>query len=208
MVTNRTFELISITDLRPIDFDTGKRVPLDAGEGHECDRCGKLHAVIWKIMETTPGNEGIWNVGSTCGPKVLDGWKPERKIVISLKKADKIRALQEAWRPLIERALEVGRAAIGRELPEIIRSKNKYNPEWNDDVLTLTGVADVRATVRPTDPIGQKELLKLRASWAYQDAHAAGMAIALCGVAGRVIFNNFLTVDDVLGWKDGPWYVN
>jgi hypothetical protein len=204
---NRTFELISITDMRPIDFDTGKRVPLDAGEGHECDRCGKLHAVIWKIMETTPGRKGLWNVGSTCGPKILDGWKPERKVVVRLKNVDKKRALREAWLPGIERAIEIGRAAIGRELPEIVRSKNKHNPEWNDDVLTLVGVPDVRATVRPNELIGQKELLGLQASWAWHDAYAADLDLMLCRVANMVVRNNGLTIDEVLGWEHAPWFV-
>jgi len=34
------FRIVGYRDLRPVDWLSGKRMPLDPGEGHTCDRCG------------------------------------------------------------------------------------------------------------------------------------------------------------------------
>ena len=92
-----TFELAEINDLRPVDWATGKRVPLAGGEGNECQRCGRLHAVVWVVRETTPGQERQWRVGSGCGPRILDGWSPDKATISSARKRDTTRAKLAAW---------------------------------------------------------------------------------------------------------------
>ncbi len=106
---NRTFKLLKITDIRPINLDTGKREPLDDYEkANVCDRCGRRHAVVWTVEETTSGQERFWHVGSTCGPKLL-GWAPMKSTVKRLTKEARTRALREAWRPKVEEAIAYGR---------------------------------------------------------------------------------------------------
>lgn len=60
-----------IEDLRPIDWDTGKRVALAAGEGAECQRCGKEHAIVYHMEHKETGNAHC--VGSGCGAGMAGG---------------------------------------------------------------------------------------------------------------------------------------
>jgi len=65
----KTYELLKIHDVRPIDWDSGKRLPVDTCELPECVRCGRRHAVVWTLLERPGG--GSLTVGSGCGPKLL-----------------------------------------------------------------------------------------------------------------------------------------
>jgi len=60
-----------IHDLRDVDWETGKRIPLAAGAGATCDRCGKEHAVVYH-MEHKPTGKQVC-VGSGCGPGMAGG---------------------------------------------------------------------------------------------------------------------------------------
>ena len=61
----------SIEDMRPIDWDTGKRVPLEAGSGATCERCGKEHAIVYHMEHKKTGQHTC--VGSGCGPGMAGG---------------------------------------------------------------------------------------------------------------------------------------
>jgi hypothetical protein len=71
--------LLAITDLRPIDWFTGKRLPLTIEELAECHRCGRKHAVVWKVEVTEHGKAPhTFNVGSSCGKKMIaEGLLPD-----------------------------------------------------------------------------------------------------------------------------------
>jgi hypothetical protein len=56
--------VVGYRDLRPIDWVSGKRMPLGPGEGHICDRCGAEHAVVYEVLDTETGK--TYSVGSTC----------------------------------------------------------------------------------------------------------------------------------------------
>jgi len=64
-------KLVNVFDVREIDWNTGERLPLEAGEGHTCERCGKLHAKVFVVEHEGKTSE----VGSTCC-KRLFGWQP------------------------------------------------------------------------------------------------------------------------------------
>jgi hypothetical protein len=81
------FRLVAYYDLRPIDWDTGKRVPLSPGEGHECDRCGRDHARCYEVADETTGRR--WILGERCMGKALDGWNPGKPILAAARKAER-----------------------------------------------------------------------------------------------------------------------
>jgi hypothetical protein len=56
--------VVKYYDLRPVDWASGKRVPLPAGECHVCDRCGAEHAVVYVVEDTESGK--TYSVGATC----------------------------------------------------------------------------------------------------------------------------------------------
>lgn len=51
-------------DMRPIDWVSGKRMPLEAGMGHVCDRCGREHALVYEVTDDETGK--VYKVGSGC----------------------------------------------------------------------------------------------------------------------------------------------
>lgn len=74
-----TAALLAVTDLRPIDWYTGKRLPLTINELAECHRCGRKHAIVWTVEVTEPGKPPrVFDVGSSCGKKmVAEGLLPD-----------------------------------------------------------------------------------------------------------------------------------
>jgi hypothetical protein len=63
-----TFELLSVSDVRPLDWMTGKRLPVAPEDLPECARCGRRHAEVWRLRSSA-GRE--LTVGSGCGPKLI-----------------------------------------------------------------------------------------------------------------------------------------
>lgn len=64
--------LVDVEDLRPIDWDTGKALPLPAEAAATCARCAARHAIVWTV--TIP-EHGEVRLGSTCAQRAL-GLKP------------------------------------------------------------------------------------------------------------------------------------
>ena len=58
------YRVVNYYDLRPIDWASGKRLPLEPGAGHVCDRCGAEHAVVYVVEDSETG--GTYRVGSSC----------------------------------------------------------------------------------------------------------------------------------------------
>jgi len=81
------FELVAVHDLRPIDWLTGKREPLAAGDGHECDRCGRLHAICYEVRDTKTGRS--WVLGVRCMGIALDGWSPDKKVLAAARREER-----------------------------------------------------------------------------------------------------------------------
>lgn len=111
--TGATFQLLNVRDVRPVDWSTGKRLPVDADLLPECVRCGRRHAVVWTLRELPSGR--TLTVGSGCGPKLLaEGLLPgvDLPAVAAAKKlaAAEVRAIRRAGAEA--RALEL--AALAR----------------------------------------------------------------------------------------------
>lgn len=68
--------LLEVWDVRPFDWETGKRVPfadMDQQDLQNCDRCGRFHAEIWRIA----GADGqVYEVGKGCAQRLFGGWVP------------------------------------------------------------------------------------------------------------------------------------
>lgn len=69
------YRVIDYYDLRPLDWMSGKRMPLEPGEGHVCDRCGAEHAVVYVVEDTETGR--TYRVGSGCAKQSF-GFDPEK----------------------------------------------------------------------------------------------------------------------------------
>lgn len=202
-MTERSFELAGVRDLREIDFDTGKRLPLTPGEGNECQRCRREHAVVWEVQETTPGRQRLWLVGSGCGPKILEGWSPDPKEISRAKRRDDAQALLRAWRPRIQTTLDLGRVLAAEGLPEwrVVPSP------WREGTLALvSGQVEVALEPGQTQPRKQ-ELQRLLAQVVEQKARVLGLENYWLRhhVLIRGIEEPKLTVDDVLSWRNMPW---
>lgn len=143
-----TATLLAITDLRPIDWYSGKRLPITVEECSECERCGRLHAVIWTVEVALPGEPTrVFNVGSTCGKKmVAEGLLPEfDKIELrEARKAKRTREQAEVDAKLAEIANEVADKAaelIAQGEPEPERRPDKKR--WSDDdAIMVWGMGD------------------------------------------------------------------
>jgi len=72
-----TYRLVSVVDLRPIDFASGKREPLAAGEGATCFRCTRKHAIVWTVERVETREQ--FSVGSTCAVRAFEGWTPDAR---------------------------------------------------------------------------------------------------------------------------------
>lgn len=59
--------VVGYRDLRPLDWVSGKRMPLAPGEGHLCDRCGREHAVLYEVLDDVTHKTHV--VGSGCAQK-------------------------------------------------------------------------------------------------------------------------------------------
>lgn len=173
-MTERTFVLRSVRDIRPIDFLTGKRVPLNPGDGATCDRCGKEHAIVWEIEETTPGRARLWSVGSRCGPRILDGWSPEGDELRKARKADRDGARDRAARAAAADLLDLLRR-LDVPLPGTVREPNEWSDrcDWlepkdlicvDDDVTDCTGHRVSIQVDRGAEPTA-RELEWLRRRW-------------------------------------------
>lgn len=84
-------QLISVIDLRPIDFQSGKRLAIPAEACNICDRCGKLHVKVYEVM----ADGETYSVGSGCC-KRLFGWEPAKQDVLDKERIAEEKALQEA----------------------------------------------------------------------------------------------------------------
>lgn len=105
--------LIKVRDLRPIDWESGKRVPLEAGQEATCHRCGAAHIIVWTLqVHTRDGNVTQVDVGSGCAQKAFAGWEPTKDQLSAAKKRgkteekEKIQNQIDAWRTQVKKRLE------------------------------------------------------------------------------------------------------
>jgi hypothetical protein len=65
----KTYTLVAVHDVRPLDWLTGRREPLPAEDIPECSRCGRRHAVVWTLSGS---DKSILTVGCRCGARMLE----------------------------------------------------------------------------------------------------------------------------------------
>jgi hypothetical protein len=92
-----TYTLIAVYDLREVDEISGKRIPLEEGQGNTCNRCGREHAKVYEVQRDQDAK--IFCVGSTCCKKLF-GWEPEKEVVNRLTKEAKKRSEDRALQRL------------------------------------------------------------------------------------------------------------
>ena len=117
-----TYKLISVYDLREIDEFTGERLPLLAGEGNICNRCGREHAKVYQVRREQDGKE--FTVGSTCCKKLF-GWEPEKEETKRLEKEAKKLAESRARERLEAIATPIAEEVKALPLPRIIEIEHR-----------------------------------------------------------------------------------
>jgi hypothetical protein len=199
-----TATLLAITDLRPIDWDSGKRMAITDDECSECERCGRLHAVVWTVEVDEPGKPPrVFNVGSTCGKRmVAEGLLPEfDKIELrEARKAKRTREQAEVDGKLEEIANEVADKAaelIDQGEPEPERRPDKKR--WSDDdAIMVWGMGDASVWC-PFGPFDEERKRTLRRSWVDNRIKEAAEEIGYPGMfsfwevvnAARTALKNF-----------------
>src|ERR1700680_3495350 len=84
-------KLISVTDLRPIDWNSGKRLAIPVEECNVCDRCGKTHVKVYEVEA-----DGLfYSVGSGCCKRLL-GWEPAKIDVLEKERSAEETAMKLA----------------------------------------------------------------------------------------------------------------
>lgn len=122
------FRVKGYRDLRPIDWMSGKRMPLAPGEGHICDRCGAEHAVVYEVRDEETGKE--YAVGSSCAKKQF-GFeftqdKEAKKLVKTAKaeEADRVDAARQV--AVRQAAAEVAQAVSRMQPPAPVADSVRY----------------------------------------------------------------------------------
>ena len=111
------YKVVDYYDLRPLDWVSGKRQPLEPGEGHVCDRCGAEHAVVYVVEDDV--TKKLYSVGSGCA-KASFGFDPKddkqaRRIVASKKREAEILVNEQRLAEVAKLARDV--AAEVKRLP-------------------------------------------------------------------------------------------
>lgn len=112
------FRVVGYRDLRPLDWVSGKRMPLAPGEGHICDRCGAEHAVVYEVRDEETGKE--YAVGSSCAKQQFGFEFTKDKEAKQLVKAAKA---EEADR--VDAARQV---AVLQAVAEVVQAVSRMQP--------------------------------------------------------------------------------
>jgi hypothetical protein len=131
MISAQNVQLIEVIDLRPIDFQSGKRLAIPANECNVCDRCGKLHVKIYVVE----ADGCMYKVGSGCC-KRLFGWEPTREAVLTAEKIDKDRAVQAALRVVAQPIIDQVNAI---PVPELRYHSFRWTCFGYDYIWTVPG---------------------------------------------------------------------
>ncbi len=130
------WKIAKIRDLRPIDWDSGKRIPLDPADCATCDRCGRKHQVVYE-MHSSDGNHAL--VGSGCGPKMAGGAEYiDQKSLREAKKAEDERVRNKAQEKTDNWENEIFEAHLANlPEPEITVSKEPSISPWDKEQGTI-----------------------------------------------------------------------
>lgn len=124
------WRLIRIYDVRPIDFYTGKRVPVsDVDDLPECTRCGRRHAKVY-VVQDRDNPERVSHVGSGCCKRAFDGWEPTAVEVKSARAAEREQLAANREAKVTELARPIVEAMLAVKVPEPRRLEIK--PVWAD----------------------------------------------------------------------------
>ena len=121
------YRVIDYYDLRPLDWLSGKRMPLEPGEGHVCDRCGAEHALVYVVEDTDTGK--TYRVGSGCAKQSF-GFDPEKN--------DEAKRLVKAVKQQAAKAINDARLTavddLAKQILEAVERAPKPNVVFKGDL--------------------------------------------------------------------------
>lgn len=112
------YRVVDYYDLRPVDWASGKHMPLEPGEGHICDRCEAEHALVYVVEDTSSGK--CYRVGSGCAKKSFG---------FDLEKDDKAKELVKGRKAEAEEAVNNERLEQARNLARLITDEVRRTPQ-------------------------------------------------------------------------------
>jgi hypothetical protein len=118
--------VIKYYDLRPVDWASGKRLPLEAGAGHVCDRCGAEHSVVYVVEDTVAGK--TYSVGSTCA-RAQFGFDTdvEARDLIKISRQQAASELDQLRQSMVEASVpEIDLALSKVPTPDFISDRERY----------------------------------------------------------------------------------
>jgi hypothetical protein len=171
----RRLKVVGYTDLRPIDWFTGKRVPLTKGEGNICDRCGAEHAIVFTLADLDTREQ--WKVGSGCAKRAF-GFDPEKDVEAKrLVKASEREANQRRVKELeelIESHVRKLVPVVGAiPMPPIKLADSKPFAPGSDKLSEKWAMGDAyqwRHAVTPGKPLDRDTEQTIMRSWALKRA--------------------------------------
>jgi len=120
--------VVGYYDMRPVDWASGRRMPLSPGEGHVCDRCGAEHAVVYVVTDTETGSH--YRVGSSCAQAQFGfdvGRDAEAKKLVKTYKQQAEAELDQLRQKMVaEAARQVASEIRGLEIPPYVADTAKY----------------------------------------------------------------------------------
>lgn len=127
-----SMKVIGYKDLRPFDWVSGKRMPLEPGAGHICDRCQREHAIVYTLLDTDTNKQ--YDVGSGCAKQSF-GFDPskdkEAKLLEKNEKSEKEKIIVETRLKVVEELLgSIIETLLKAEVPEVnLSNSEKYKTE-------------------------------------------------------------------------------
>jgi len=149
MIEVTFYRLVSVYDMRTWDWEREEYIPLQKGEGNICERCGREHAKVYVVENTSTGMRH--EVGSTCSKKMF-GWEPSQDELKSATKSMKTeqkrlayeKYVKEVAQPLADSILALDVPAIrliDTDTPDRSRYgcsyPSRYKFECGDVAITL-----------------------------------------------------------------------
>lgn len=123
-------KVIGYRDLRPVNWFTGKREPLEVGAGHFCDRCGAEHAIVYEVEDTETGK--VYAVGSGCAKQQF-GFEPDKteeakRFIKTVRQQIALDIHGKRHEVIAKLADEIVARLASLEVPPVLREKksNKY----------------------------------------------------------------------------------
>jgi hypothetical protein len=146
------WRLVRVYDVRPVDFQSGKRLPVAACDVEmlpECNRCGRRHAKVYVVQDReAPGR--LAHVGSGCCKRAFGGWEPTAAEIKSARAEERARleAAREAKVRALAEPIVAAMAAVTVPAAKLLETRPEWPDQPNGRKIEIWGSAELGVHVR------------------------------------------------------------